>query len=175
MHDAINAMEPVLYLTGILLTLCFPVYLVIFLYHLFKKRFDRLHYLTVIYYSVFFMISSSEVWKNLSYLEWSANSEAKTYLKELYSSQIAYYGKFSTYAHSSNCFADLGWIPWGETRYTYYCGSDSFLPTQQGKDRAPFDPKKIGHRPCPSQKPPQPPSPWWPSEISTVTPISTFG
>ena len=60
-------------------------------------------------------------------------SEAKTNLGAIFTTQVAYYGENSTYAGRNGmntavpsigcCFADMGWSPEGDTIYTYYCGS----------------------------------------------------
>ena len=60
-------------------------------------------------------------------------SEAKTNLGAIFTTQVAYFGEYSTYAgrpgdssgDGTACFADLGWGPEGDTLYTYYCGDDT--------------------------------------------------
>ena len=54
-------------------------------------------------------------------------SEAKTNLGAIFTSQTAYFGEYSTYAGgvatTNGCFADIGWGPEGGTLYGYYCGT----------------------------------------------------
>ena len=56
-------------------------------------------------------------------------AEAKTNLGALYTSQVAYFGEYGTYAGGPECFEMLGWEPEGATRYTYWCGRDRIVPT----------------------------------------------
>lgn len=48
-------------------------------------------------------------------------SEAKTNLGSIFTSQVGYYGEYNGYAGGSNCFKDLEWEPEGDSRYNYYC------------------------------------------------------
>ena len=55
-------------------------------------------------------------------------SEAKTNLGAIFTSQTAYFGEYSTYGGgnvtTNGCFADIGWGPEGATQYAYFCGAD---------------------------------------------------
>jgi type IV pilus assembly protein PilA len=60
-------------------------------------------------------------------------SEAKTNLGAIFTSQTAYFGEYNTYAGNAGdpgCFEDIGWSPEGNTIYAYYCGGDSIIPTK---------------------------------------------
>ena len=61
-------------------------------------------------------------------------SEAKTNMGALFTTQVAYFGEYGTYAGGPNCFEDLGWGPEGETKYTYWCGGDFIAPTKPGAE-----------------------------------------
>lgn len=60
-------------------------------------------------------------------------AEAKINLGAIYFAQMAYYGAHNTYAgragvNGTGAFADLGWMPTGNTIYAYYAGKDSIPP-----------------------------------------------
>jgi len=59
-------------------------------------------------------------------------SEAKTNLGAIFTTQVSYFGEYGTYAGGKDCFARLGWSPEGETKYTYHCGGDTINPTRRG-------------------------------------------
>ena len=66
-------------------------------------------------------------------------SEAKTNLGAIFTTQVAYFGEYNTYggrveaADGGGCWADLGWGPEGDTIYTYWCESSTFInPTKPG-------------------------------------------
>jgi len=59
-------------------------------------------------------------------------SEAKTNLGAIFTTQVSYFGEYGTYAGGKDCFARLGWSPEGETKYTYHCGEDAINPTKKG-------------------------------------------
>jgi len=58
--------------------------------------------------------------------------EAKTNLRSIFTTQVAYFGDYYTYAGGGTCFQDLGWSPAGDTIYTYYCGGGVIPPTKRG-------------------------------------------
>ena len=49
-------------------------------------------------------------------------SEAKTNLGAIFTTQVAYFGEANTYAGSANCFQLLAWGPEGDNMYSYFCG-----------------------------------------------------
>jgi type IV pilus assembly protein PilA len=84
-----------------------------------------------------------------NFLRFSAKapqSEAKTNLGAIFTTQVAYYGENNTYAgrageNGNGAFYDMGWSPEGDTRYTYYAGGDYIAPTRPGVTM-PFKPGK---------------------------------
>ena len=60
-------------------------------------------------------------------------SEAKTNLGAIFTTQVAYFGEQSTYAGGNNCFNLLAWGPEGENMYSYFCGSTT-IPNVRGTD-----------------------------------------
>ncbi len=52
-------------------------------------------------------------------------SEAKTNLGAVFTSQIAYYGENSTFGSGTNCLNDIAWSAEGDNLYTYHCGADT--------------------------------------------------
>jgi len=63
-------------------------------------------------------------------------SEAKTNLSAIFTTQIAYYGEFETYASK---FDDLQWEPYGTTRYAYFLPNQVIQPTQGTPISLPLD------------------------------------
>jgi type IV pilus assembly protein PilA len=73
-------------------------------------------------------------------------SEAKTNLGAIFTSQTAYFGEQSTYAGgivtTTGCFGDIGWGPEGDTLYSYFCGAggaggDQIIATKNSSSHAP--------------------------------------
>jgi len=62
------------------------------------------------------------------------NAEGKTNLGAIFTTQVAYFGEYGTYAGGKDCFKLLGWAPEGETLYAYYCGDDVIAPTKGDPD-----------------------------------------
>ncbi len=65
----------------------------------------------------------------------SKQSEAKQNLGAIFFTQIAYFGEYNTYAgrageNGDGAFADLNWLPEGDTNYAYYAGDDVIAPTK---------------------------------------------
>ena len=58
----------------------------------------------------------------LRYQAKTKQSEAKTNLSSIFTSEIAYFGEYDTFTGDMN---DLGWEPEGDTRYTYSLGTAS--------------------------------------------------
>ena len=50
-------------------------------------------------------------------------SEAKTNLGAIFTTQVAYFGEHNTFAGGANCFYDMAWSPEGRTQYSYFCGA----------------------------------------------------
>jgi type IV pilus assembly protein PilA len=73
-----------------------------------------------------------------NYLKFAAKSpqaEAKENLGAIFTTQVAYFGEYNTYAgrkgvNGSGAFTDMGWSPEGDTRYAYYAGGDYIAPTK---------------------------------------------
>ncbi|HUT53158.1 MAG TPA: prepilin-type N-terminal cleavage/methylation domain-containing protein [bacterium] len=49
-------------------------------------------------------------------------SEAKTNLGAIFTTQIAYFGENNTFGDGLNCFTDVAWSPEGMNLYSYFCG-----------------------------------------------------
>lgn len=54
-------------------------------------------------------------------------SEAKTNLGAIFTTQVSYFGETGTYAGGPEAFSLLHWEPEGMSKYAYFCGDD-FLP-----------------------------------------------
>ncbi len=48
-------------------------------------------------------------------------SEAKTNLGAVFTTQVAYFGEYNTYAGDLECFTNLGWGTEGDALYAYHC------------------------------------------------------
>ena len=62
-------------------------------------------------------------------------AEAKTNLGAIFTTQVAYFGEYNTYAgragaNGTGAFQDMGWGPEGYTVYQYFAGGDNLLPTK---------------------------------------------
>ncbi len=64
-------------------------------------------------------------------------SEAKTNLGAIFTTQVAYFGEYNTYAGGPDCFENLGWAAEGEALYSYYCGQDEIPCDRRGCDDHP--------------------------------------
>ena len=49
-------------------------------------------------------------------------SEAKTNLGAIFTTQVAYFGENNTYAGNNVAFVSLAWEPEGDNLYSYHCG-----------------------------------------------------
>jgi len=49
-------------------------------------------------------------------------SEAKTNLGAIFTTQVAYFGERNTYAGGPEAFSIMSWSPMGQPRYSYFCG-----------------------------------------------------
>ncbi len=66
------------------------------------------------------------------FLKFSARakqSEAKSNLGAIFTTQVAYFGEYGTYGHT---FEQLGWGPEGDTSYSYYLVDDVIPATKYG-------------------------------------------
>jgi len=70
----------------------------------------------------------------MGFFKKARQSEAKTNLGAMFTVQVAYFGEYNTYSGGENCFANGGWSPEGDTRYSYYCGDDVIYCTKPGCD-----------------------------------------
>jgi len=63
-------------------------------------------------------------------------SEAKTNLGAIFTTQVSYFGEYNSYAGGADCFIVLGWGPEGETLYNYECDgmADNIPPTKGDPD-----------------------------------------
>ena len=59
-------------------------------------------------------------------------SEAKTNLGAIFTTQVAYFGEANTFGGGSLCFNDLAWSPEGESLYTYFCEAHEIPNTKGG-------------------------------------------
>ena len=57
-------------------------------------------------------------------------SEAKTNLGAVFTTQIAYFGENNTFGGGSDCFDDLAWSPEGGAMYSYFCGDNTIANTK---------------------------------------------
>ena len=65
-------------------------------------------------------------------------SEAKTNLGAIFTTQVAYFGEQNTYAGSALCFNLLAWGPEGDNLYAYCCGDGEGLITNTKPQAGPF-------------------------------------
>lgn len=52
-------------------------------------------------------------------------SEAKTNLGAIFTTQIAYFGENNTFGGGSECFNNTAWSAEGDNMYSYFCGEDT--------------------------------------------------
>ena len=73
-------------------------------------------------------------------------SEAKTNLGAIFTTQVAYFGEANTYAGGTNCFNLLAWGPEGDNMYSYFCGTggeDVISNPRKGTDASGQDPSDV--------------------------------
>ena len=61
-------------------------------------------------------------------------SECKTNLGAVFTTQVAYFGENNTYGGGSDCFIDLAWEPEGDSIYSYFCAEDVIPNPNRGAD-----------------------------------------
>jgi hypothetical protein len=84
------------------------------------------------------IILAAVIHDKLSHYTPAKQAEAKTNLGAVFTTQVAYYGEFNTYAGGKRCFENISWvpdIPREDTKYNYYCGDEVIFCTQPGCDR----------------------------------------
>ncbi len=59
-------------------------------------------------------------------------SEAKTNLGAIFTTQVAYFGEANEYGGGAECFTYLHWEPEGSAMYSYFCGSQEIEATKGG-------------------------------------------
>ena len=57
-------------------------------------------------------------------------SESKTNLGAIFTTQVAYFGEANTYADGASAFTLMHWEPEGLTMYTYFAGDASIINTK---------------------------------------------
>ncbi len=60
-------------------------------------------------------------------------SEAKSNLGAIFTTQVAYFGENNTYGGGSDCFTYIAWSAEGENLYSYFCDSDTIV-NKKGPD-----------------------------------------
>jgi len=115
---------------SIILFIQFPIHLLVFIVRRIKAknlpdeakpRFSALGvYIAVIvgFFALSFIAPS------YGFKSKARQSEAKTNLGAIHTTQIAYHGETGVYASGDDTFEILQWEPEGDTRYSYFCGGD---------------------------------------------------
>ncbi len=87
---------------------------------------------------------------NMHFAARSKAYEAKFELGAIFTSQIAYFGENNLYAGGEEAFQDIGWMPEGNPRYSYYLGKDEIMTKRDEpikfspKSNWPFSSKPAG-------------------------------
>ena len=94
-----------------------------------KKGFGCLEIAIVTF--VFLVLAAIAIPDFLHFCGKGKQSEAKTNLGAIFTTQISYFAEHHTYAGGPNAFKLLNWEPEGQNMYAYACG-DEYLPNKKG-------------------------------------------